>query len=264
LCDWPTAHETIIDKELLEEMSLVREIVALGRSARASERLKVRQPLSEVELILANKEKAKILSGYVNLIAEELNVKNVKFVTEARDYVDYVIKPNFKLIGPKFGPLAPKIKIALSTINGGESNRQLTAEGKFSLSIDGQSIDLTREDVEIGLSAHSGFAAAQGPDVLVVLKTEITEELRAEGLSRELIHHIQQLRKDMDLPYEARIELWIDCPDELKNIISNTMDYIKSESLAVAVTLGQGSDAPTKEASVEEYAVKIWMRQMNR
>jgi isoleucyl-tRNA synthetase len=258
LCDWPAANEALMDQPLLEEMALVREIVALGRSARAAEKVKVRQPLDEVELILTNEARVQILQGYLDLIREELNVKSVKFVTEAREYVDYIIKPNFKAIGPKFGPLAPKIKQALTAIDGGKARSQLVAAGKFPLNVDGRDIDLTSEEVEIGLQAHSGFAAAQGPDVLVVLKTQISEPLRLEGLAREFIHHIQQVRKEMDLAYEARIEVTLDAPADFAEAIKQMGEYIKSETLATKISFGSGPGEP-KQVDVEGSPIKFWV-----
>jgi len=260
LTDWPTADERLIDQELLEEMSLVREIVALGRSARAAEKLKVRQPLSEVELVLVDAEKAKILEAYRGLIEEELNVKAVQFVTEAREYVDYLIKPNFRNLGPKFGSLAPKIKQALEGIDGSEARRQLVSRGSFKLTVDCREIELGSEEVEIGLQAHSGFAAAQGPDVLVVLKTQIDESLRQEGLARELIHHIQQIRKEMDLAYEARIDLAVEGPSDFNAVLDGMGGYIKSETLAVNLRAGSGEGPATKEIDIEGMAFKIWLK----
>jgi isoleucyl-tRNA synthetase len=260
LCDWPEADEKLIDKTLLEQMSLVREIVAMGRSARAAEKLKVRQPLSEVELVLADAGKVEILQDYIDLMKEELNVKNVKFVTEAREYVDYIIKPNFKAIGPKFGKLAPAIKTTLAGIDGGKARQQLVTTGSFPLTVNGETISLSNEEVEIGLQAHAGFAAAQGQDVLVILKTEIDESLELEGMARDLIHQIQQLRKEKDLPYEARIDLVIDGPAEYAKVIETKADYIKNETLATAIKAGCGEGEPTKAFDLEGESFKIWMK----
>jgi isoleucyl-tRNA synthetase len=260
LCDWPMADEKLIDRELLERMSLVREVVALGRAARAAEKVKVRQPLAEVELVLVDLQKAKILEEYIDLIKEELNVKDVKFVTEANKYVDYIIKPNFKALGPKFGPLAPKIKQALTSIDGGKARMQLVATGKFPLSVDGQQVELGTEEVEIGLQAHAGFAAAQGPDVLVVLKTQIDDQLRLEGLARELVHHIQQLRKEKDLAYEARIELSLQGPQEFVPVIESMGDYIKSETLTASIAFKEGQGEPAVAFEIEGNAFKVWMK----
>lgn len=259
LCDWPAVREDVMDRGLLEEMSLVREIVALGRAARAAEKIKTRQPLGEVELVLVDAAKVRILEGYVDLIREELNVKTVKFVTEGRQFVDYIIKPNFKAIGPKFGALAPKIKQALVGIDGGKARGQLVAAGKFPLAVDGQTIELTAEEVEIGLQAHAGFAAAQGPDVLVVLKTEMTEDLRLEGLAREFIHHIQNMRKEMDLAYEARIELAVEAPAEFGAVLMAMVEYIKSETLATKIDLAAGT-GEGKAVDVEGTTVKVWLK----
>jgi len=259
LCDWPKADPALIDNKLLEQMELAREIAALGRSARAAAKIKVRQPLPEVELILAHAEKAEMLRDYVDLVREELNVKQVRFVTEVHRYVDHVIKPNFRAIGPKYGPLAPKIKAALQTIDAAAARSALLAEGKFDLQLDGQTVDLTADDVEIGLQPHAGFEAAQGPDVLVVLKTEIDEPLRLEGLARELVHHIQQIRKEMDLAYEARIDLVVEAPAEFAPVLATMTEYIKNETLAQTIDQ-TGRDTPaTKEVEVEGLPVKLWV-----
>jgi isoleucyl-tRNA synthetase len=259
LCDWPQVEESLIDNVLVEQMTLVREIVALGRSGRASAKIRVRQPLSQVELILADPGKAEILKDYIHLIEEELNVKSVRFVTEARQFVDYLIKPNFRSIGPKLGPLAPKVKQALQTVNAQAARARLLDEGKFQLDVDGQTIELTSEDVEIGLQPHAGFAAAQGPDVLVVLKTEIDENLKQEGLARELVHHIQQIRKEMDLKYETRIELAVDAPDDFRHVLVAMADYIMSETLATVLKAGPTDSEWTKEISVDGSTVKVWV-----
>jgi len=259
LCDWPTADKGLINERLLEQMALVREIVTLGRSARASAKIKVRQPLAEVELILADPAKAGMLKDYIDLIEQELNVKTVRFVTEAREYVDYTIKPNFRSIGPKFGPVAPKIKQALQNIDVQKARSDLLADGRIEVDADGQKVKLTNEDVEIGLQAHVGFAAAQGPDALVVLKTDIDESLQIEGLARELVHHIQQIRKELQLKYEARIKLAVEAPDEFIKVLTTMAEYIKTETLAVTLQSQAHDSEPTKQIEVEGSKLNVWI-----
>jgi len=260
LCDWPGGLVSdSVDQELIEQMGMVREIARLGRSARASAKIKVRQPLGEVELVLAHPEKAAILQDYIDLIRDELNVKAVRFVDEPADYVDYVIKPNFRSIGPKFGPLAPKIKQALQGIDAAQARAGVLNEGQFELDVAGRTITLTEDDIEIGLKAHGGFEAAQGPDTLVVLKTEIDESLRLEGLARELVHHIQQVRKEMELKYEARIDLAIEAPGEFQPVLTAMGDYVSSETLAVTLTTGPRNTQPTKQFEIEGCTLSVWV-----
>jgi len=261
LCDWPKVDASAMDRELLEKMELVREIVALGRSARATAKIRTRQPLGEVELVLAKSEKADVLREYLPLMQEELNVKTIHFVTEAREYVEYVIKPNFRVIGPKFGALGPKIKSALTTIDAADARSKLVTAGAFELSVAGQTVTLTPEDIEIGLNGKPGFAAAQGPDVMVVLKTEISEALRLEGVARELVHHIQQVRKEMNLAYEARIAVTVAGDESLAQVINDSALHatICSETLATSLTLGERLGEATKSADIDGVAVRLWI-----
>ncbi|MDX2198716.1 MAG: isoleucine--tRNA ligase [Phycisphaerae bacterium] len=231
LCDYPAADRGQIDESLADEMDLVREIVSAGRAARTDAKLKVRQPLARVEIILARHEHEQWLQSHAPLIAEELNVKAVEFATSADQYVTYQIKPNFKALGPKFGKLAPQIGGALQKIDAAASRRALSDAGKFSLAVGGQTVELTSEEVEIRLEAKPGWAAAQSRAGVVVLSTEITDALREEGMVRELIHHVQALRKDMDLPYEQRIRLRLSGPDALRSVASKFAAMIGAECL---------------------------------
>lgn len=263
LCDWPSADEEYIDYSLLEQMNLVRQIVSLGRSARAANKIKVRQPLPEVELILADPAKKMILEEYIDLIADELNVKNVRFTVEAHQFVDYIIKPNFKQIGPKYGSLTPKIKERLEKFNGKALRDELARNGKITLDIDGNKIELKEDELDISLKAHEGFAAAEGPDVLVVLRTDIDERLKLEGLARELTHQIQQIRKEKNLPYEARIELGIRAKSDIINrLVDEFGDYIKNETLAVRLEKELLSEDDYKTINVEDYTVDVSLKKI--
>ena len=183
LRSYPEADPAAIDRRLIEEMAIVREIASLGRAARMEAKLKVRQPLPVEELVLANPEHRSWLEGHLPLIAEELNVRSVEFAADADRYVTYEVKPNFKAIGPKFGKLAPKLKAVLPTLNAADLRRQLDTAGRAAVTVDGQALELTPEDVQVTLKAKEGWAAAQGRTVVVVLSTALTPELKAEGLA---------------------------------------------------------------------------------
>ncbi len=237
LCDYPRADETRIDRQLLQEMAIVREIASLGRSARMDARIKVRQPLPVVELVLADPAHRQWLGGHLPLIADELNVKQIDFAADADKYVTYEIRPNFKTLGPKFGKLAPQIKPALAKADAAALRRQLDREGKVTIAVAGQTIELAPEDVQVTLQAKPGWAAAQGPQVVVVLSTEITEELKAEGLARDVVNLIQNARKSAQLDYEARIRLHINTGGPVAEAIKAFQDYIRHETLAVELKI---------------------------
>ena len=184
LCDYPTPDESLIDERLGEEMDLVRQIVSLGRAARTSAKLKVRQPLAQVEIILARREHTEWLDAHRDLIAEELNIKSVEFPTAADHYVTYQIKPEFKAIGPKFGKLAPKVADALQKIDPTEAKKSLESTGELFVEVDGQRLLLTHDEARIRLEAKPGWSAAQGRAGVVVVKTELSVELNEEGLIR--------------------------------------------------------------------------------
>jgi isoleucyl-tRNA synthetase len=236
LCDYPVADEALIDEALAQEMDLVREIVSLGRAARTAAKLKVRQPLGLVEIILARSEHTEVLRAHGALIAEELNIKRVEFATEAEQYVTYQIKPDFKAIGPKFGKLAPQVAAALGTLDPVAARRSLAETGEVAVDVAGQVVRLGEREVEIRLEARPGWSAAQGRAGVVVVKTELTEELREEGLCRELIHHIQELRKSQKLPYEARIQLHVQGPDRIRSLVERFSATIETECLAATIT----------------------------
>ncbi len=235
LCDYPIADEALIDESLAQEMDLVRDIVSLGRAARTAAKLKVRQPLASAEIILARREHTAWLESHSALVAEELNIKRVEFTTEAEHYVTYQLKPDFRAIGPKFGKLAPRVAAALGTLDPAAARKALAESGELVVHLDGQPTRLGEREVEVRLEAKPGWSAAQGRAGVVVVKTELTDELRDEGLCRELIHHVQELRKNQKLPYEARITLYVHGPDRVRDVVRHFAGTIETECLAATI-----------------------------
>ncbi|MBU0638000.1 MAG: class I tRNA ligase family protein, partial [Planctomycetes bacterium] len=250
LCDYPSADEVLIEEALAQEMDLVRQIVSLGRAARTASKLKVRQPLALVEVVLARHEHTEWLASHSDLIAEELNIKQVEFSTEADQYVTYQVSANFAALGPKFGKLAPKIAAVLGQADPAEARQALTTTGELWLEVEGQRIHLTEQEVQIRLEARPGWSAAQGRGGVVVVKTELTPELKDEGLTRELIHHVQALRKKRDLPYEARITLYIQGPDQVLEVLRRYADTVRRECLATSIEHTAPASGETHEFKV--------------
>jgi isoleucyl-tRNA synthetase len=254
LRDYPQAQRIRIDVKLLEEMSVVREIASLGRAARSEAKLKVRQPLPVVELVLADPSHRAWLEAHLPLIQDELNVKRVEFTSDADKYVRYEIKPNFKSLGPRLGPLAPKVKAALGKADAADLRRQLDASGRAKLDMEGQSVELTVEDVQVALSAKPGWAAAQGRQVVVVLSTEITPELKAEGMARDFVHLVQTARKEQRLDYQDRIHIRVAAAEPVASAIQQFRDYIMGETLATELATN-GSPAAKHQGEIEGAAV---------
>jgi len=205
LCDYPTGNAEVIDKPLAEQMALAREIVSLGRSARMGAKLKVRQPLSLVEVVLADDTHLDWLKQHAALICDELNVKKVEFTQKADQYITYTVLPDLKRLGPRLGKRLPGLRKALAETDGGLLLSELEADGQLTFELPDGPVTLDSDDVQVRLQAKEGWAAAQGHASVVVLATELTEELIAEGLARELVRLIQDRRKELACDYTDRI-----------------------------------------------------------
>jgi len=258
LCDYPACDEALIDETLAREMDLVRQVVSTGRAARTAARLKVRQPLARVEVILSWKEYEERLRSHTDLIAEELNVVSVEFSSEPDKYVHYQIKPNFKALGPKFGKLAPQVGKTLNNLDDPAAVRKaLLADGELALTVADQAVTLTRDDVEIRLEAKEGWSAAQSKAGVVVVSTELTPELKELGLMRELIHHVQGLRKQQDLAYEARIVLHVTGPDEFSEVLRRHEKIVTKECLATRIEYAAPAAGETVTVKIEGSEVAL-------
>jgi len=234
LCDYPLPSPDVIDQQLSEQMALVRQIVSLGRSARMNARLKVRQPLARVEVVLADNAHQEWLEEHAALIREELNVKQVEFIQRAEQYVEYTVLPDLKRLGPRLGKRLPAVRKLLAEAEGAQLLVELEAQGSVTLKLGGGPVTLDNEDVQVRMQAKEGWAAAQGSSCVVILSTELTEELVAEGLARDLVHAVQGRRKDVGCQYTDRIVVGVVTDAaELKSAAEAFADYLRSETLAV-------------------------------
>ncbi len=250
-CDFPTPSMGSVDPELSARMRLVREVVSQGRSARMVAKLKVRQPLAKVEVVLADREHLAWLEEHRSLVAEELNVKEVEYPPRADQYISYTILPDLKRLGPRLGKRLPAVKAALAKANAAELFAQLEHGGHVELALADGPVTLDSEDVQVRLQAKPGWAAAQGPAGVVVLSTELTPELLAEGTARELAHAIAGARRDIGCQYTDRILIGLVTDDvEVMAAVEQFSTYIQAETLAVGIELGP-------LVGVEPQAVKI-------
>jgi len=238
LCDYPKVDAALIDEALSARMNLLREVSSLGRSARMGAKLKVRQPLAKVEICLADNAHQAWLEQHGALIREELNVKQVEFSTRADEFVAYTVLPDLKKLGPKLGKRLNLVKTALTKVDAPALLRQLEAAGKATLELSDGPLELTGDDVQVRLQAKPGWAASHSAAGVVVVSTEVTPELVAEGLARDFVHSLQTIRKDIDCKYTDRIAIGV-VGDEAAALTAGPFaEYVRSETLATSLTEG--------------------------
>jgi isoleucyl-tRNA synthetase len=262
LADFPTGDASAIDEALSKQMNLVREIASLGLAARMGAKLKVRQPMQKVEVILADRAQEKWLEGHVELLKKELNVKQVEFTQQADHYITYTVLPDLKRLGPRLGKKLPLVKNALSKADAAKLLAEMETAGKVSLKLDdGSSEFLDRDDLQVRLQAKPGWAAAQGRDCVVVLSTEISPELVTEGTARELVHAIQSRRKDTGCEYTDRIEVGIVTESaEIRRAVEQFAEYIKGETLASALKLEPLKNVEAVEVKLGEDTFELFVK----
>ncbi|HYF49735.1 MAG TPA: class I tRNA ligase family protein, partial [Planctomycetota bacterium] len=250
LTNFPEVNEKLIDEALALEVALVREVASLGRNARAGSKLKTRQPLSKVVVVLSDAKLDGIIRKHEQVLLDELNVKQIEIAHQADQFVTYELKPNFKAIGSKFRESVPLIKEALSKADAAKMRAEMAAKGKAPLALkDGKTVELSPEEVEVSLKAKEGYAAASGKSVVVVLDTHLTPELLDEGVAREIVSRIQNWRRDLNLAYEQRIKLVVSGSEKIHEVVGKLKDYISGETLAVELTVGS---VPSGYDSLEE------------
>ncbi len=242
-------------------MNLVREIVSLGRSARMGAKLKVRQPLAKVEIVLVNPQHQIWLEAHTSLIREELNVKLVEFIPRADQYITYTILPDLKKLGPRLGKRLPALKQALATADAAGLLARLEADGQVSIDLPDGPVTLDSTDLQVRLQAKPGWAAAQGPRAVVVIATEITEDLLIEGVARELVHSIQTLRKETGCEFTDRIMIGIVTDAvQVQQAVAQFGDYIASETLAVEAAQEPLADVAPVAVDLGGHKVDLYLK----
>ncbi len=233
LCDYPTVNEAWIDKDLEQNMREVTRIVVLGRAARNASGIKNRQPLSRMYV----KADFRLDDFYTKIVTDELNVKSVEFSDDLK--VEYSIKPQLKTVGPKYGKLVGGIRKALSELDGAEAVAELNANGSLTISVDGQSISLAREDLLIDIAQTEGYVAQADQGVTVMLDTALTPELIEEGFVAELISKIQTMRKEAGFEVMDRIKVYAKGNRHIADILKANKEKISGVVLADDIVIGE-------------------------
>ena len=235
LCDWPQANEALIDEQLTRETQLVMRVVGLGRLAREKVHIKVRQPLNALYVRVPSLAEEEALSRLSGQVLEELNIKRLELISNDSDMLAYTLKPQVKILGPKYGPLVQKILAAFKALNAhgvNEAAKLLNETGSLSFTIDGQQVELTSEEIEVISTARPGFVTAEERGYIVALETTITPQLREEGLVRDLTHYVQDMRKKAGFNIEDHIGLALYTDQELATILIDNGEILRSETLA--------------------------------
>lgn len=231
---YPVAREEYIDKTVEARMDLVRELVGLGRGAREKEKIKVRQPLQK---ILVDGKYESLIGDLNDLITEELNVKEVVFEKQLDRYMNFGLKPNFKVAGPVLGARIKAFGSALANTDPVLIVDQLENSGEACLMIDGEEMIIGKDFVDIQISAKEGFTVSMENNVFTILDTTITPELVSEGFAREMVSKVQQLRKQRDFEMMDQIKIFCNADDEVKAALQEHKDYIMKETLAVELKM---------------------------
>ena len=258
LCDFPTVNEAWIDKDLEADMKELLEIVVLGRACRNTANIKNRQPIGTMYV----KAEKKMSEFFTDIIADELNVKEVKFADDVESFISYSFKPQLRTVGPKYGKLLGGIRQALTDINGTAAMNELRTNGVLKLDINGNNVELTEEDLLIETAQTEGYVSESDGETSVVLDTNLTPELIEEGFVREIISKIQTMRKEAGFEVMDKIVVYAHGNDKIQDVMKAHEDEIKSEVLADEMVLGE-TDGYVKEWNINKEAVTMGVKKLS-
>jgi isoleucyl-tRNA synthetase len=259
LARWPEPDARRADDGLREGMTVARRLVALGRAARTEARVRIRQPLARA-LVVIPRADAERLAGLEDLVSEELNVKTIEVLHGLQELVTYSIKPNFKLLGPRFGPRVRDVARALADADTDALTESLEASGEVHIEVDGESTVLGADELDVRIEGRTGFSLAREGAYGVALDLELDEELIAEGIAREVVRAVQELRKASGLAVSDRIELWLSGDHgTLSRALQGHREAIAAEVLATEIHLDQErvKEAHATELLLDQGAVEI-------
>jgi len=249
LCDYPQADPALIDEQLMTETRLVMRVVALGRAARNQAGIKVRQPLAEALIKLRSADEAEGLQHLLDQVRDELNVKAVRLVSDESELVNYTVSAVPSTVGKKYKALFPAIKEKLAQMDAAAIAAQVRAGEALQLTVQEQTVTLEPEDVQVHTEARPGYALAEEGGYIVAVNTEISEELRLEGLAREIVRRIQTMRKNACFRIEDTITTYYQASEGLLPVFSTWGKYIRQETLSTRLL----DKAPPEDAYVEEH-----------
>jgi isoleucyl-tRNA synthetase len=253
-------QKTLRDETLEQRMALVQNIVSISHSLRNESNVRVRQPLSRLLVYLKSEKERAELKKMTAIVCDELNIKSVEIVDSTDQLISRSAKPNFKILGPKVGKLMNK----LAPVVQGFSNEQIAAiekNGYERVSLEGQEIKVLIEDIEIRTESKEGYATYTDPDLTLALDLTLNDDLIEEGLARELINRVQNIRKESEFSVTDRIEIYLDGQSsQMAKAVKSKMNYIMSETLAVKITDRNGEQLNFKEITIGEESFLIGLK----
>ena len=250
LCDFPSANEEYIDKKLEEDMEEVLKVVVMGRACRNAANIKNRQPIGKMFV----KAPMALGSFYQDIIKEELNVKEVCFTDDVREFTTYTFKPQLRTVGPKYGKQLGGIQKELAALDGNAAMDELNAQGMLKFDIGGVAVELSRDDLLIEMIQKEGYMSEADNAVTVVLDTNLTEELVEEGFVYEIISKIQTMRKEAGYEVMDHIQVLLGKNDRIASIARKNEEIIAGKVLADKMSAGE-ADAVSGDWYVKEWNV---------
>jgi isoleucyl-tRNA synthetase len=263
LCSYPTADEDLINQDLIDDMDALKQVIELGRAARNEAKMKVRQPALRLQVKPTNSRQGETVTRLRSQILEELNVKELTVIEDETVFQTYAVKPDFSKWGPRFGKQLNVVRKALEALDPNETG-MMTADGRsIELVVDGETISITPDELVLERVDADGLAVVSDFGCTVAIDTEITRELLLEGLMRDVVRHVQNLRKEADFHVNDRINLYYDTAGDLAEAISVHSEYIQAETLAVSIQAGAAPDeAVVKELKIGENALRLGVLQV--
>ncbi|MCA9083143.1 MAG: isoleucine--tRNA ligase, partial [Planctomycetaceae bacterium] len=259
LCDYPTPDSSLLDEALNRRMAAAQLVVKLGHKLREENTLRVRQPLAELQFAAADSETASAIAQLADVIGEELNIEKVTQQANLDDLVGYSYKPNLKTLGPKYGKLLGLLRTKLPEL-GDAVLGPLRRGESLTVDIDGNSLDLTPDDVLISTQQSAEWVCSDEAGIQIAISTVLTEDLIRKGMSRDFVRHVQQLRKDADLHIQDRIKIEYHSEDNLlQAMVAEWGDYICGETLSDGIDLVSEPAASAKSVNVGSAAATVWI-----
>ncbi|WFD09124.1 isoleucine--tRNA ligase [Tepidibacter hydrothermalis] len=254
LSDYPRVDKNLIDLKVEEKMDLVKNLVTLGRASRENVRIKVRQPIQKV---LIDGKYEEVIDDLVELIKEELNVKDVVFAKDLGEYMNFSLKPNFKVLGPVLGPKIKSFGKALSSLDASDAVTKLEAGESITVDLDGENFEVVKDHVLINISSKEGFNVSVENNLFVILDTTLNEELINEGYAREFISKVQQMRKNNDYEMMDNIKIFFNGDDTISNAVEVYKEYIMTETLGISIEKVCETDLEKHNLNDHETGIKL-------
>jgi len=233
LTEWPDHNEALLNSALIFEMDVVQAVVGLGRTARETSRIRIRQPLKRILVDCPDSRARQAITRHQEQLQEELNIRKIDFIDSSTELVRHEVVPNFRTLGKRYGRLMPAIKDALNQSDATEIIEAIGSAGSYSMNVEDQNVDFDKEDLQIITKSAEGFACSEADGYLVALDTTINHELLVEGIARELIRTVQEARKSAQLEISDRIHLSVSGSNLIDEVMTVHRDHIMSETLSV-------------------------------